>query len=208
MILSFDYFYKSISFKMDNTAIIVDDEQDGLDSLERLLGFCNNIKIVGKANTVEKAIQQITTKKPDILFLDIEMPRMSGFEVLEVINKQGLNPIVIFTTGYDQYAMKAIKKQAFDYLLKPIILDELKETINRLFQIQNGFHKPEFSAHITKLLSPREIEILGMITQGKTSKEIALEFYISKTTVDTHRRNILEKTGTRSTAELISRLIR
>ena len=187
------------------TAIIVDDEEAGLENMERLLVFCEDIKVVGKTKVPEEAIDLITEKKPDILFLDVEMPRMSGFEVLEITRNQGLNPITIFTTGYNQYAIKAIKAQAFDYLLKPIILDELKETLDRLSN--NSIIGHRFNSNIANLLSPREIEILEMVIVGKTSKEIAAELFISKTTVDTHRRNVLEKTGCRSTSELLLKVV-
>lgn len=190
---------------MLRTAIIVDDEEAGLANMERLLGYCEDISIVGRTKNPEKAVFLITEHKPDILFLDVEMPRMSGFEVLEITRNQGLNPIVIFTTGYDQYAIKAIKAQAFDYLLKPIVLDELKETLERISN--NTIKERGISNEVKNLLSPREIEILELVVQGKTSKEIAETLFISKTTVDTHRRNLLDKTGCRSTSELLLKVI-
>lgn len=186
---------------MIKTAVIVDDEQAGLDHLERLLGFCKEVKVIAKVSIPEEALEIITNLKPDLLFLDIEMPRISGFDIMEITRNQGLNPIIIFTTGYNQYAIKAIKERAFDYLLKPIIFDELKETIKRL--AGNGINNKQLKESISKLLSPREIEIINLIIQGKTSKEIGNELFISKTTVDTHRRNILEKTGAKRITELI-----
>lgn len=190
---------------MIKTAIIIDDEEAGIANMERLLSYCDDIKVVAKSRNPEQAVELITEKKPDILFLDVEMPRMSGFEVLEITRNQGLNPIVIFTTGYNQYAIKAIKAQAFDYLLKPIVLDELKETIARLSS-QNIIGQ-RFNSDITDTLSPRELEILELLAKGKTSKEIAENLFISKTTVDTHRRNLLEKTGCRSTSELLLKVL-
>ena len=190
---------------MIKTAIIVDDEEAGLENMERLLGLCDEIEVVAKTKIPEEAVSLITDKKPDIIFLDVEMPRMSGFDVLEITRNQGLNPIVIFTTGYNQYAIKAIKAQAFDYLLKPIVLDELKETLSRLSN--NSIIGHRLNSSIASLLSPREIEILELVIQGKTSKEIAEKLFISKTTVDTHRRNLLEKTGCRSTSELLMRVM-
>lgn len=187
---------------MIKTAIIIDDEEAGLENMERLLGLCDEIEVVAKTKIPEEAVSLITDKKPDIIFLDVEMPRMSGFEVLEITRNQGLNPIVIFTTGYNQYAIKA---QAFDYLLKPIVLDELKETLSRLSN--NSIIGHRLNSSIASLLSPREIEILELVIQGKTSKEIAEKLFISKTTVDTHRRNLLEKTGCRSTSELLMRVM-
>ena len=186
---------------MIKTAVIVDDEQAGRDHLERLLGFCREVKVIAKIGIPEEALEIITNLKPDLLFLDIEMPRISGFDIMEITRNQGLNPIIIFTTGYSQYAIKAIKEQAFDYLLKPIILDELKETIKRL--AGNGVNNKQLKESISKLLSPREIEIINLIIHGRTSKEIGNELFISKTTVDTHRRNILEKTGAKRITELM-----
>lgn len=165
------------------------------------MGFCVEVEVIAKIGVPEEAIEIITNLKPDLLFLDIEMPRISGFDIMEITRNQGLNPIIIFTTGYSQYAIKAIKEQAFDYLLKPIILDELKETIKRL--AGNRINNKQLKESISKLLSPREIEIINLIIQGKTSKEISNELFISKTTVDTHRRNILEKTGTKRITELM-----
>lgn len=190
---------------MIKTAIIVDDEEAGIANMVRLLGYCSDIKVVATTQVPEEAIELITEKKPDILFLDVEMPRLSGFEVLEVTRNQGLSPIVIFTTGYNQYAIKAIKAQAFDYLLKPILLDELKDTLSRL--TNENILGQRLNSDITILLSPREIEILEMVIQGKTSKEIASDLFISKTTVDTHRRNVLDKTGCRSTSELLVKVV-
>ena len=185
---------------MKKTAIIVDDEHRGLDMLEHLLEFCDEVDVIGKYTNPEKAIEKIFKQKPQLLFIDVEMPHMSGFEVLELIRSQGISPITIFITGYSQYAIKAIKEQAFDYLLKPVVLDELKQTIRRL---DERTYKSKLPSRIINLLSKRETEVLNMITQGKTSKEIGMELFISKTTVDTHRRNILEKTGARKIVELL-----
>ena len=190
---------------MKRTAIIIDDEESGRDQLERLLEFCDNIEVIATTGIPENALELITNMKPDILFIDVEMPRMSGFEVLEITRNQGLFPTVIFITGYNQYAIKAIKVQAFDYLLKPIVLDDLKDTLKRLSN--DTVNNQDIKHSISSLLSTRELEILKMLIKGKTSKEISNSLFISKTTVDTHRRNILEKTGARSTPELLIRIV-
>ncbi|PLX13160.1 MAG: hypothetical protein C0598_04320 [Marinilabiliales bacterium] len=187
------------------TAIIIDDEIAGLKHLSRLLSFCENVDLIATNSVPEEAIDLITKHKPDILFLDIEMPRISGFEILEITRNQGLRPHVIFTTAYSQYAIKAIKENAFDYLLKPIDIEELKITLGRIDSEQT---KPNiYPDYLIKSLSSRELEILDLIIKGKTSKEIGKELFISKVTVDTHRRNILEKTKAKSTSDLISTLV-
>jgi len=191
---------------MNNTAILIDDEVDGLGYLERLIGFCEDIQVVAKTVIPEEGIELILELKPDILFLDVEMPRISGFELLEIIRDQGVNPVVIFTTGYSQYAIKAIKAKAFDYLLKPIVFDELKETLRKIEEDKKE-KNINISNAITDLLSPRETEVLDYIIKGMTSKEIANALFISKTTVDTHRRNILDKTGLSNTTELLIKIL-
>lgn len=190
---------------MRRTAILVDDEHDGLNNLERLISFCENVEVIGITRKPEIAIEITISKKPDILFIAIEMPRLSGFNVLESIRSRGCYPTIIFTTSYNQYAIKAIKAQVFDYLLKPIIFDELKESLNRLDII--NISKSTISIFYKEILSNREMDVLDLITEGKKSKEIAKDLFISKTTVNTHRRNILKKTNSKSTSELLIKIL-
>ncbi len=115
------------------TAVIVDDEKKSRDTLQGLLTkYCSNVVILGQADGCQTAIEEIKFRKPDAVFLDIQMPDGSGFKVLEEIDE--INFEVIFTTAYDQFAIKAIKYSALDYLLKPIIPDELKEAVVKLEQ--------------------------------------------------------------------------
>lgn len=87
------------------------------------------IEIIGEAANADEAFEQINTLNPDLLFLDIQMPGKTGFELLEMLDSV---PTVIFTTAYDEYALKAFEVNALDYLLKPIQLDRLNETIAKL----------------------------------------------------------------------------
>ena len=112
------------------TAIIVDDETPGIESLQILLKkHCPSVKIIGVANSIDEAEEKITSSNPDIVFLDIEMPDGTGFEILKRLKNINFN--VIFTTAHDRYAIKAIKHDALDYLLKPIDSDELIEAIKK-----------------------------------------------------------------------------
>ncbi|MBL0155379.1 MAG: response regulator [Chitinophagaceae bacterium] len=112
-------------------AIIIDDEQKGRMALkQKLHDYCSNVQVIGEAENGETGIDLINRLEPDIVFLDIEMPRMDGFEMLHLLPEKNFN--LIFTTAYDQYAIKAIKYSAFDYLLKPIDIDELKSTVSRI----------------------------------------------------------------------------
>ena len=189
---------------MKHTCIIVDDLYEARERLAQLLFSFEDLEILSKEGIPETAVQKIIKLKPDLLFLDVEMPRMSGFDLLEKINKANVFPAVIFTTAFDHYAIKAIKNKALDYLLKPIDVDELKASINR-FKIEKMASKltyPKFSPPL-ECLSKREKEVLQLLIQGKTSQQIADELFISKTTVDTHRQHLLEKTGFKNTAELV-----
>lgn len=112
-------------------ALIVDDERLARTELKRLLNPFKDIKVVGEAVNAEDAIEKIDQLKPDLLFLDIQMPGKSGFELLEELDTV---PTVIFTTAYDEYALKAFEYNALDYLLKPIEPKRLEETINKLVE--------------------------------------------------------------------------
>jgi len=113
------------------TAIIIDDEQKGRIALrEKLHDYCPEVQLSGEAADGETGIKLIKDLKPKIVFLDIEMPRMGGFEMLNQLQDKRFH--LIFTTAYDQYAIKAIKYAAFDYLLKPVDIEELRAAIERV----------------------------------------------------------------------------
>lgn len=111
-------------------AIIVDDELDSLETMTVLIEkFCPNVKIIGTENSPERAITLINELKPDLLFLDISMPIMNGFEVLKQLSYKDAE--VIFTTAYDEFAIEGFQVGAVHYLLKPIDIKELKKAVER-----------------------------------------------------------------------------
>ncbi|NBA86324.1 response regulator [Emticicia sp. CRIBPO] len=111
-------------------AIIIDDERLARNELRRLLEEFPRINIVGEAANAEEAIPMIDELQPDLLFLDIQMPGKNGFELLEAIEDKV--PEVVFTTAYDEYALKAFDFNALDYLMKPIDSGRLAEAIQRV----------------------------------------------------------------------------
>ncbi len=113
-------------------AIIIDDERLARVELRRLLSPYKEINIIGEAVNVEDAISKISDLKPDLIFLDIQMPGKNGFELLEELDSV---PTVIFTTAYDEYALKAFEYNAMDYLLKPIEPKRLEATIKKIIEI-------------------------------------------------------------------------
>lgn len=111
-------------------AMIIDDEDKGRKLLCNLLEqYCPEVEVVGMADSVASAEQAIGADKPDLLFLDIVMPNENGFDLLERI--AGTDLEVIFTTAYDQFAIRAIRACALDYLLKPIDCEELRKAVER-----------------------------------------------------------------------------
>ena len=117
-------------------AIIVDDELSSLQNLQQKLAeFCPSIKVIATAQKPEEAILLINHHKPDVIFLDIEMPKMSGFRMLEEFKEPVFE--IIFTTAYNHYAVEAIRIAAFDYLLKPIAIKDLQQAVDRLNKILN-----------------------------------------------------------------------
>ncbi|OQX80136.1 MAG: hypothetical protein B6D61_02400 [Bacteroidetes bacterium 4484_249] len=113
------------------SVIIVDDEEDARDILERQLIRVGNITISGKAANVDEALEMIIGLNPDIVFLDIQMPEKDGFELIKDLKKFNIKTTVIFVTAHNEFAINAVKVAAFDYLLKPVVFDELKEAIFR-----------------------------------------------------------------------------
>jgi len=119
-------------------AVIIDDEARSTQSLIILFkNYFDNIQVVGTAASALDAVSLIFREKPDVVFLDINMPGHNGFEVLEQV--QSLAVKIVFTTAHKEYAIQAIKKGAFDYLLKPIDVDDLRKCIERLNE-QNRNH--------------------------------------------------------------------
>ncbi len=119
-------------------AILIDDEMHCLKTLALLLAeYCPNVQVLEKCNDALAGLRAIEMHRPDLVFLDIEMPQMNGFEMLERLPQ--INFAVIFTTGYDQYAIKAFHFSALDYLLKPI---EPKELINAVTKVEEQRYLP------------------------------------------------------------------
>lgn len=116
-------------------AFLVDDEPLALKRLSRMLAATGRVEIVGQSSDPEQAVQAIRAAQPDVLFLDIEMPGMTGFEMLSRIEPQ---PLIVFTTAYDQYALEAFGVNSIDYLLKPIAAAQLDRALDKIERIRGG----------------------------------------------------------------------
>ena len=196
--------FRQIKFVLMNLirTVIIDDERYACERLKRLLASFSQIQVINSFTNSRQGIDCILKHKPDLVFLDVELENnVSAFDVIKQLNENFRDPHIILITAYPNYSIKAIKNEVFDYILKPIDIDELKDTINRLIehlslgtnQILKGFN----------MLSARESEVLKHVLEGKSSSEIADILFISINTVHTHRRNILKKTGAGSIIDLL-----
>ncbi len=112
-------------------ALIVDDEIYAREEMETLLNETGEFSVLGKCANAVEAMQAINKEKPDVLFLDVQMPVINGFELLSMIDAAAM-PRVVFVTAYDEYALKAFEENALDYLLKPVEKERLAKTVEKL----------------------------------------------------------------------------
>lgn len=134
-------------------AYLVDDEPLAIQRLTRLLNATGRVAIVGSSTDPVEAIAAIRQHRPDVVFLDIQMPEMSGFDVLTALNPQ---PFVVFTTAYDAFALKAFEVNSVDYLLKPIEASKLQRALGKLERMQ---HDPGGQPELQDLLARLALEI-------------------------------------------------
>ena len=144
------------------TAIIVDDEPEARDIIESLLSDFSDVKVLAKDESVNKAVHSIHEFNPDLVFLDIDMPVKNGFDLIREIKEYGLNPTIIFVTAYNHYAIDAIKHAAFDYLVKPVDIDDLKNSIDRYKEERKSNTS---LARIENLLQALQVEKLRFSTR-------------------------------------------
>ena len=132
-------------------AVIVDDEKPARMRLARLLRENDDVRVIGEASSGMEALEIIRREKPDLIFLDIRMPGLTGFDVLE---KLGKSPYVVFTTAFDRYALRAFEENAVDYLLKPIGVEKLARAVDKMRRIMSssGGYSGDIPALIEKLV--------------------------------------------------------
>ena len=139
-------------------AIIVDDELHGRENLKNLLDtYCPEIKVIATADSAVQAKMLVLENRPDVVFLDINMPVLSGFDFLESLEEQ--NFMLVFVTAYEEYGIKALKAHPVDYLLKPINIKELQQTVKQLVAI---------SKEAPKINSGKSHKIMIPIAHGFT----------------------------------------
>lgn len=201
------------------TIIMAEDHQMLIDGVKSFFEYDDSINIIDTANDGEELIKLVSLKKPKLVITDIRMPRMDGIEATKIIKKKFPQINVMAMTMFDQ--PDAIKQMldagATGYILKNSGIKMLSKAIvtvangetffdpNVAFNFMNNYIEENVTIGKTDkiVLSNREKEILNLIANGKTSKEISETLFIAKTTVDTHRKNMIRKLNLDSGSELI-----
>ena len=137
-------------------ALIIDDEKHCSDNLQwQLNQYCPEVEVTSICNSAEKGLDEICHQQPQLIFLDVEMPGMSGFEMLEKLKEISFD--IVFTTAFNQYAIRAIKFGALDYLVKPIDKDELRVAIDKVIKRTNGETLKQLTALLTHIRKSNDL---------------------------------------------------
>lgn len=156
-------------------ALIVDDELNGRQALRRMIGRCPEVTLVGMAGSAGEAKMQIISSDPDLVFLDISMPGGSGFDLLDSLPNRRFQ--VVFVTGYEEFAVRAFRASAIDYLLKPVVQEDLQDAISKASRIiaMDGLATPmsDTFAQLNQSLKTKRISRIALQkTQGVDLVEI------------------------------------
>jgi two-component system, LytTR family, response regulator len=158
-------------------AILVDDEESARDVLENLLlRFCPDVELIAKCESVLEAVEVIKKEKPDLVFLDIEMPNYAGYELVNLLPKTDFE--IIFVTAYDQYAIRAFETAAIDYLLKPIDIERLKVAITRVLNQHNLQQQAQRLSLFRDTLQDKQIKSIIISDKGQ-QHVIAIESIVA-----------------------------
>ncbi|MFC2127742.1 LytR/AlgR family response regulator transcription factor [Bacteroidota bacterium] len=155
------------------TTLIIDDEAPAREGLHNLLKeFPTTFKVLDAAQNGFEAKEKIELLKPEVIFLDIEMPECSGFELLEQLS---YIPIVIFCTAYDQYSLEAFETNSIDYLVKPVKLERIAKTVEKLKSFDRGVSSEQIMNLLQEVASKKEVEKMTSITVKKNDRLIFIK---------------------------------
>ncbi|AEE54350.1 response regulator [Haliscomenobacter hydrossis] len=191
---------------------IVDDHPMVIEGIKALLHDEENYPVLGSATDAQSALQAFRQALPDVVLLDINLPDMNGIELCERIKKEFpiLKVLGISTFKERSYITRLMEKGASGYVLKNVDKEELTEAIRQVAAGRIYFSMEaaaaitgQSSSPVVPILTSREKEVLALIAEGLTNKEIADHLFISPLTVDSHRKNLLAKFAVKNTASLI-----
>ncbi len=200
------------------TLLLIDDHQMVREGLKSIFDNDPTFKVIGEGSNGVEGLNFLKNNDVDVILTDINMPVMDGVEFVKALKKKSTKQLVIALSmlGEGQHIKQMLKAGANGYLLKNCGTDELKRAVERVFQGESYF-SPEVTEIIMQdlsgkkagkvvldvPLSKREIDVLHLITKEYTNHEIADELFISSRTVDAHKRNLLDKTGSKNIAGLV-----
>lgn len=194
--------------------LLVDDQMLVREGIKSLLSLSDKVKVVGEASDGTEVLDKVHALKPDIILLDLSMPKMDGIATLNHLNENNVNvPAMILTTFDDhELVLKGIQSGAKGFLLKDVSLDSLIEAIETIYRgetlvqpalterllqglksVKNEFSAPE---HLDDL-TPKEVEVLRLMASGYSNKEISAALYKSEGTIKNHVSSVLAKFGVR-----------
>lgn len=189
--------------------VIAEDQGMLLGAMKSLLSLEEDMEVVGLAKNGEEAIEQVRTLTPDICIMDIEMPVKTGLDAAEVLKDYDCKIIILTTFARPGYFERARKAGVRGYLLKDSPIEELVNSI-RIIMDGRRIYAPElvdfvYEDESENPLTDRESQVLGLVAEGKTTKEIAAELYLSAGTVRNYISTILDKLGVGNRIEAIQR---
>ncbi|HEY5493213.1 MAG TPA: response regulator transcription factor [Candidatus Anoxymicrobiaceae bacterium] len=202
--------------------MIVDDHKLVREGLNAVFDQGDDIAVVGEVGSGEEAIEMVSNVDPDVILMDISMPGMNGIQATKLIRKQNPAVKIVILTMLDQEGSvyEAVKAGATGYMLKSTSSDELVRAIKTVFE-GKALLNPDATAQLIKEfvnlsenhakdygLSDREMEVLQLLSEGKTNKELAKALWISEQTVKTHLAHIFGKLGTSDRTETVARALR
>jgi len=189
---------KKSKFIMPSTsikAIIIDDEAPALETLKlKLEMYCQEIEVVATCQSAKEGLQAINEHKPNLVFLDIEMPWMNGFEMLECLG-DNINFEVVFVTAYDQYAIRAFKVKAQDYLLKPVDKDDLINCVSRISESSEQFSHEKLTDIVKEMDKP--INSNRILLHAKNAIEVVTQEELIYLQADSNYCNVFTNDGKR-----------
>ena len=193
--------------------LLVDDHPGVLGGIRGLLENVEGIEIAGEATCGEEALRLAETLSPDVVLLDMELPDMNGIQVIQAISTSGIAVRVLGLSSYDdrEYITQLLSLGASGYLIKDEVPETIIEAIRGVARGEEGWVSRKVAAHLSQMLqsdsggannlTPREMDVLRLVVDGKTNAEIGLALGISEKTVEKHLDSIFRKLGVVSRVE-------
>jgi len=203
--------------------ILVDDHQMFRDGVKSVLNDEENIDIIGEVGASEDLFELLKLQKPDLIITDISLPGISGIEIAKYIseNYPEIKILILSMHSNEEFITKALSVGANGYLPKDTSMNELLDAINTIYKGENYFNKDISNTILKsiinkskdvkgndKCLTKREKEVIALVVEGLSNKEIAEKLFISVRTVDSHKNNIMQKLNLKSSVELVKYAIK